>query len=137
MCVLGAGRERASAEGSLWAQQRAGRVDKKRKKVFESGEQEKTGVLIGGCQGDGTWGLLNFFSVLPPELREAIECPPGPKAEGSGVDPGPGEDLAQGDRDATATRPAGPVTRRRNQRLGTVRPLHLARSCVHSLRARF
>lgn len=61
---------------------------KEKSLVFESGEQEKTGALIGGCQGDGPWGLLNFFRVLPPEQSEAsLQCPPGLKAEGSGVDP--------------------------------------------------
>lgn len=105
-------------KGNRWVQHSAGRVDKKEKSlVFESGEQEKTGALIGGCQGDGPWGLLNFFSLLPPELRAAIECTPGLKAEGSGVDPGVGEAQGQGDRDATTRlppalpRPAEPITR--------------------------
>lgn len=94
----------ACVKRNRWVQHSAGRVDKKKSLVFESGEQEKTGALIGGCQGDGPWGLLNFFSVLPPEQRAAIECSPGLKAEGSGVDPEPGETLGQGDRDARDTR---------------------------------
>lgn len=85
---------------------------KEKSLVFESGEQEKTGALIGGCQGDGPWGLLNFFSVLPPELRGAIECPPDLKAEGSGVEPelGGGSGLGR-PRRYRSPRPAGPVTR--------------------------
>ena len=31
------------------------------------GEQEKKkGALIGGCQGDGPWGLLNFLPLKRP-----------------------------------------------------------------------
>lgn len=105
-CAVGAGRRR---EGEpLGATQRRQSGQKEKSLVFESGEQEKTGALIGGCQGDGPWGLLNFFSVLPPELRAAIECMPGLKAEGSGVDPGLGESQGQGDRDATTRLPPAP-----------------------------
>lgn len=105
-CAVGAGRRR---EGEpLGATQRRQSGQKEKSLVFESGEQEKTGALIGGCQGDGPWGLLNFFSVLPPELRAAIECMPGLKAEGSGVDPGLGESQGQGDREATTHLPPTP-----------------------------
>lgn len=66
--MLGAGRKREPA----WKGKRLGATlrrqsgQKERSLAFESGEPEKTGALIGGCQGDGPWGLLNFFSVLPP-----------------------------------------------------------------------
>lgn len=142
----------ARVKRNRWVQHSAGRVDKKKSLVFESGEQEKTGALIGGCQGDGPWGLLNFFSVLPPEQRAAIECSPGLKAEGSGVDPVPGETLGQGDRDARDTRlppppPRAPAPRRAchprtwawrsNKHLGTERLLNRAGSRVHSTGTRF
>lgn len=80
MCWGQGGRDSQHGREPMDATLRRQSGQKEKSLVFESGEQEKTGVLIGGCQGDGPWGLLNFFSVLPPELREAIECPPGLKA---------------------------------------------------------
>lgn len=128
----------------LDATQRRQSGQKEKSLVFESGEQEKTGALIGGCQGDGPWGLLNFFSVLPPELRAAIECTPGLKAEGSGVDPGLGEAQGQGDRDATTRLPPAPPRQayhprtwawRSDKHRGAERLLNPAGSRVHSTEA--
>lgn len=133
VCWGRGGRESQRGREPLGATVRRQSGQKEKSLVFESGEQEKTGALIGGCQGDGPWGLLNFFSVLPPELSEAIECPPGLKAEGSGVDPelGGGSGLGR-PRRCWACHPR-PRAARSNKSLGTERLLNLARSRVYSL----
>lgn len=70
VCCGQGGRESQRGWEPLGATLRRQSGQKEKTLVFESGEQEKTGALIGGCQGDGPWGLLNFFSVLPPSRAE-------------------------------------------------------------------